>query len=57
MTGGRTVARGKPNLRLVDGVELMQLVLAHYEKFDAKHKGLLPLRRVYVPKVTEEEDE
>jgi restriction system protein len=52
-----TFARGKPNLRLIDGAELVQLVLSHYEKFDAKHKGLLPLRRVYVPETTEEEDE
>jgi restriction system protein len=27
----------------------VDLVLAHYEKFDVRYKGLLPLRRVYVP--------
>ena len=25
----------------------------HYEKFDARRKGLLPLRRVYVPEPVE----
>ncbi len=53
----KTFARNKSNLRLIDGAELVQLVLAHYENFDAKHKGLLPLRRVYVPEVPEEDDE
>jgi restriction system protein len=45
----RTFARSKANLRLVDGEELVDLVLAHYERFDPRYKGLLPLKRVYVP--------
>ncbi|WP_442682508.1 restriction endonuclease [Stenotrophomonas sp. JC08] len=40
---------GKPNLRLIDGDELVRLILDHYESFDSQHKGLLPLQRVYVP--------
>ncbi len=40
---------GKANLRLIDGDELVQLILDHYEKFDSHYKGLLPLQKVYVP--------
>ena len=42
-------ARSKGNLRLVDGDELVQLIFAHYDDFDARYKGLLPLRKVFVP--------
>ena len=45
----RNVAKGKANLRLIDGGELVQRVLAHYEQFDSRYKGLLPLKRVHVP--------
>ncbi|TMQ69165.1 MAG: restriction endonuclease, partial [Candidatus Eisenbacteria bacterium] len=39
----------KSNLRLIDGDELVNLVLSHYERFDSRYKGLLPLRRVFIP--------
>jgi restriction system protein len=42
-------ARSKTNLRLIDGDELVALILAHYEQFDSRYKGMLPLKRVYVP--------
>lgn len=42
-------ARSKSNLRLVDGDDLVSLVLEHYEALDSKYKGIIPLRRVYVP--------
>lgn len=45
----RTYESGKANLRLIDGDELVELILEHYEKFDSEHKRLLPMRRVYVP--------
>jgi len=48
-TQAKTFARSKSNLRLIDGVELVDLVLSHYEAFDSQYKGVLPLRRVYVP--------
>jgi restriction system protein len=44
-----TFARNKSNLRLIDGDELVDLVLQHYEQFDSRYKGLLPLKRVYIP--------
>jgi restriction system protein len=50
----RSFARNKSNLRLIDGRELVDLVLQHYEQFDSRYKGLLPLKRVYVPEALEE---
>jgi len=47
-------AKSKPNLRLVDGEELVQLIFDHYEQFDSRYKGLLPMRRVYVPESMDE---
>lgn len=45
----RNFEQSKANLRLIDGDELVELIFDHYEQFDSRHKGLLPLRRVYVP--------
>ncbi len=45
----RNFAQSKSNLRLIDGEELVALILQHYEQFDSSYKGLLPLKRVYVP--------
>ena len=42
-------ARSKTNLRLIDGDELVSLVLDHYEQFDTRYKAILPLKRVWVP--------
>ena len=50
-------AQNKGNLRLIDGEELVALIFQHYEKFDSKYKGLLPLKRVYVPEPLEESEE
>ena len=43
----------KANLRLIDGDELVELILSYYEMFDSQHKGMLPLRRVYVPQAVD----
>ncbi len=50
----KSFAEGKSNLRLIDGVELVDLILRHYEQFDSRYKGLIPLKRVYVPEAIEE---
>jgi restriction system protein len=47
----KNFARSKSNLRLIDGRELVDLVLQHYEQFEPGYKGLLPLKRVYVPEL------
>ena len=53
----RNFAKTKTNLRLVDGEELVELILAHYEQFDSRYKGVLPLKKVYIPEsVTDEEE-
>lgn len=56
-TQAKNFARSKTNLRLIDGDELVQLVFQHYDKFDSRYKGLLPLRRVYVPEIIESGEE
>jgi restriction system protein len=50
----RLFERGKSNLRLIDGEELVNLVLTHYEQLDPRYKGLLPLKKVYVPEPIQE---
>ena len=50
-------ARNKSNFRLIDGDELVGLILSHYDQFDSRYKALIPLRRVYVPEPLEEEEE
>lgn len=50
-------ARAKSNLRLIDGESLVQLILEHYEQLDSKYKGLIPLRRVYIPETTSSDQE
>ncbi len=50
----RAFAKSKSNLRLINGNELVDLLLSHYEDLDSKYKGLLPLRRVWVPEAIDE---
>ena len=35
----KNFAANKSNLRLIDGDELVDLILQHYERFDSKYKG------------------
>lgn len=46
--------RSKPNLRLIDGDELIDLVLAHYEQIDSKYKAMMPLKNIYIPTQVDE---
>ena len=55
-TPAKRFAESKGNLRLIDGGELVSLVLEHYEEFDSKYKGLIPMKRVYVPQALEDTD-
>lgn len=45
----RTFERTKPNMRLIDGETLVELIYAHYERFEPRYQMLLPLKRTYVP--------
>ena len=42
-------AKGRTNLRLIDGTELVELVQKHYDGMSAHSRRLLPLRRILVP--------
>jgi restriction system protein len=53
----RQFERGKSNLRLIDGAGLVRLILSHYDEFDSRYKGVLPLKRIYVPDSSETTDE
>ena len=53
----KNFARSKANLRLIDGSDLVDLILEHYEEFDSRYKGLVPLKRIYVPESLDESDE
>lgn len=53
----KNFAASKSNLRLIDGDELVELVLQHYEQFDSRYKGLLLLKKVYIPETLEEVEE
>jgi restriction system protein len=55
-TQARSIASTHNNLRLIDGNALVDLILSHYEQFDPRYKGLLPLKRVYVPDLDEPEE-
>lgn len=43
------LGRDRTNLRLIDGQELVDLVLEHYNAFGAEYEAKLPMRRVYFP--------
>ncbi|MCO4090745.1 MAG: restriction endonuclease [Sphingorhabdus sp.] len=45
----RTFERTKPNLRLIDGSDLVELIYAHYSQFEPRYQMLLPLKRTYIP--------
>lgn len=44
----RLLERNKAKLRLIDGDELVDLVLEHYDKLSLKYRALLPLKQIYV---------
>jgi restriction system protein len=50
-------SNNKANLRLIDGNELVDIILMHYEKFSSKYKGVLPLKSIYVPQKVDESEE
>jgi restriction system protein len=45
----RTFEQTKPNLRLIDGSALIDLIYEHYDKFEPRYQMLLPLKRSYIP--------
>lgn len=60
-TGGYTqaasdFARTKGNLKLVDGVTLIDLIERHYDELEPKYRRQIPLKRVLVPDLGFAED-
>jgi restriction system protein len=43
------IERGKSNLRLIGGTDLVQLIFNNYDRFEPRFKTLLPLKRSYTP--------
>ena len=48
-------AFSKGNLRLIDGDDLVDLIFDYYDELDPRYKGMIPLKRVYVPEALGEE--
>jgi restriction system protein len=43
------IERGKTNLRLINGTDLVKLIFDNYEKLEPRFKILLPLKQSYTP--------
>ncbi|MCX7921453.1 MAG: restriction endonuclease [Clostridia bacterium] len=52
----REFAKSKPNLRIIDGDELIDILLQHYEQLDSKYKAIIPLKNVYIPVQVDNEE-
>ena len=42
-------AKTKSGLRLIDGEDLVKLILEHYDDLQPRYKALIPLKRVFIP--------
>jgi restriction system protein len=51
----REFAKSKANLRIIDGDELIDILLQHYEQLDSKYKAIIPLKKIYIPVQVESE--
>jgi len=49
----KNFASQKSNLRLIDSEEFMNLILRYYDKLDSKYKGIIPLKKVFIPQETD----
>lgn len=47
-------ARNKSNLRLINGLEIVEIIYKYYEDLDSKYKGLIPLKKAYIPETIED---
>ena len=44
-------AESQNNLRLINGYELVDIILEHYNELDTKYKNTIPLNKVFLPSV------
>ena len=45
----RVLERNSPKLRLIDGEEFSQIIMAHYSKLAPRYRSIIPLKEIYVP--------
>ena len=45
----RVRERNTPRLRLLDGEQLVQMILTHYPKMSPRYRTMIPLKQIYVP--------
>jgi restriction system protein len=45
----RLLERNRSKLRLIDGEQLVELVLLHYEQMSPRYRAIIPLKQIYVP--------
>lgn len=45
----RNLERNRAKVRLIDGEQLVELVLDNYEKLSPLYRGLIPMKQIYVP--------
>lgn len=45
----RVRERNSPRLRLIDGDQLVEMILEHYPRMSPRYRNMLPLRQIYVP--------
>jgi restriction system protein len=42
-------ANAKNNLRLINGYDLVDIILEYYDELDTKYKNTIPLNKVFLP--------
>ncbi len=51
----RVFERNKPKLRLIDGEELVGLIMQHYAHLSPRYRTMLPLKQIYIPDILDNE--
>lgn len=51
--GAVELERNRAKLRLIDGEQFVELVLANYARLSARYRSLIPLKQIYVPDLQE----
>lgn len=49
----RVFERNKPKVRLIDGEQLVELLLKHYGNLSPRYRTMLPLKQIYIPDILE----
>lgn len=49
----RMAAAGRGNVKLIDGLEFVELIFDYYDQLDAEHKSRIPLKKVLAPDILE----